>query len=61
MEVLDEQLPLHRLPLVFSNGDHNPLNVLADDAGVTGWVDFEHACGASPISTTAIPTTRQQS
>lgn len=49
VEILDEQLPRHRLPLVFSNGDYNPLNVLADDAGLTGWVDFEHACFEDPL------------
>lgn len=49
VELLQEQLPQHRLPLVFSNGDYNPLNVLADDAGLTGWVDFEHACFEDPL------------
>lgn len=47
--VLREQLPVYQLPLVFSNGDYNPLNVLADDAGLTGWVDFEHACFEDPL------------
>jgi aminoglycoside phosphotransferase len=49
LEVLHQQLPLLQLPLVFSNGDYNPLNVLADDAGLIGWVDFEHACFEDPL------------
>jgi aminoglycoside phosphotransferase len=48
LNVLRTSIPRHRLPLVFSNGDYNPLNVLADEAGVTGWVDFEHACFEDP-------------
>jgi aminoglycoside phosphotransferase len=48
VRVLRESIPRHRLPLVFSNGDYNPLNVLADSGGVTGWVDFEHACFEDP-------------
>ncbi len=49
LEALHHHLPLHRLPLVFSNGDYNPLNVLADDAGLTGWVDFEHSRFEDPL------------
>jgi aminoglycoside phosphotransferase (APT) family kinase protein len=49
MDALDKHLPRHRLPLVFSNGDYNPLNVLADAAGLTGWVDFEHAGFEDPL------------
>jgi aminoglycoside phosphotransferase len=48
LDVLRRTVPHSRLPLVFSNGDYNPLNVLADDGGVTGWVDFEHACFEDP-------------
>jgi aminoglycoside phosphotransferase len=48
IEILRKAIPRHRLPLVFSNGDYNPLNVLADDSGLTGWVDFEHACFEDP-------------
>ncbi|QGN32533.1 phosphotransferase [Microlunatus sp. Gsoil 973] len=33
VQVLEQQLPRRQLPLVFSNGDYNPLNVLADDRG----------------------------
>jgi hypothetical protein len=43
VKVLRRLIPRHRLPLVFSNGDYNPLNVLAAESGTTGWVDFEHA------------------
>lgn len=49
LEVLHKNVPRCRLPLVFSNGDYNPLNVLADDDGVTGWVDFELACFEDPL------------
>lgn len=49
LDVLRQHLPRHRLPLVFSNGDYNPLNVLADDAGFTGWVDFELGCFEDPL------------
>ena len=48
VEVLGHSVPHHRVPLVFSNRDYNPLNVLADEGGVTGWVDFEHACFEDP-------------
>lgn len=47
--VLQKQVARHRRPLVFSNGDYNPLNVLADDAGLTGWVDFEFGCFEDPL------------
>ncbi|WP_230208433.1 hypothetical protein [Microlunatus sp. Gsoil 973] len=47
--MLDEHLPQHRLPLAFSNGDYNPRNVLADDSGLIGWVDFEHAWFEDPL------------
>jgi len=40
--------PSQRIQL-FSNGDYNPLNVLADDAGLTGWVDFELSCFEDPL------------
>lgn len=49
VDVLHENLAGYRLPLVFSNGDYNPLNVLADDAGLTGWVDFELSCFEDPL------------
>jgi hypothetical protein len=49
LEVLSTHLPPHRQPLVFSNGDYNPLNVLADNAGLVGWVDFEFGCFEDPL------------
>src|SRR5262249_18502445 len=35
-------------PLVFSNGDYNPLNFLHEGETLTGWIDFEHACFEDP-------------
>lgn len=35
--------------LVFSNGDYQPGNFLADDGRLTGFVDFESACFADPL------------
>lgn len=49
LDALHKHVPRHRRPLVFSNGDYNPLNVLADDVGLRGWVDFEHACFEDPL------------
>lgn len=37
-------------PLVFSNGDYNPLNFLCDGADLTGWIDFENACFEDPYA-----------
>ena len=34
---------------MFSNGDYNPLNVLVDHAGLTGWVDFEYSAFEDPL------------
>jgi aminoglycoside phosphotransferase len=31
------------VPLVFSNGDYNPLNFLREGEALTGWIDFEAA------------------
>jgi Ser/Thr protein kinase RdoA (MazF antagonist) len=36
------------IPLVFSNGDYNPLNFLVDNDELVGWIDFEHACFEDP-------------
>src|SRR5581483_167821 len=36
------------VPLVFSNGDYNPLNFLHEGDALTGWVDFEGACFEDP-------------
>jgi aminoglycoside phosphotransferase len=35
-------------PLVFSNGDYNPLNFLHKGAELTGWIDFTNACFEDP-------------
>jgi aminoglycoside phosphotransferase len=35
-------------PLVFSNGDYNPGNFLADSSCVTGFLDFAQACFEDP-------------
>jgi aminoglycoside phosphotransferase len=43
VEILGRTLPRIEAPLVFSNGDYNPLNFLADENGLTGWIDFEYA------------------
>jgi aminoglycoside phosphotransferase (APT) family kinase protein len=36
-------------PLVFSNGDYNPLNFLHTDGRLSGFIDFEHACFEDPL------------
>ena len=36
-------------PLVFSNGDYQPGNFLADDGRLTGFLDFESACFVDPM------------
>jgi len=35
-------------PLVFSNGDYNPMNFLFDGEELTGWIDFTGACFEDP-------------
>lgn len=35
-------------PLVFSNGDYNPLNFLCDGQALSGFVDFAGACFENP-------------
>lgn len=40
--------PRFLAPLVFSNGDYNPLNVLINDDTLSGWIDFEYACFEDP-------------
>jgi hypothetical protein len=37
-----------RTPLVFSNGDYNPLNFLWDGERLNGWIDFTGACFEDP-------------
>ena len=36
------------IPLVFSNGDYNPLNFLWNGKHLTGWIDFTGACFEDP-------------
>lgn len=43
IDLLPRALAEVEVPLVFSNGDYNPLNFLHDSEAVTGWVDFEGA------------------
>jgi aminoglycoside phosphotransferase (APT) family kinase protein len=49
LELLPARLPRHAAPLVFSNGDYNPLNFMTDGSTVTGWLDFEHATFEDPL------------
>jgi aminoglycoside phosphotransferase (APT) family kinase protein len=48
VDILRGALPGFAVPLVFSSGDYNPLNVLHDKGRFTGWVDFEGACFEDP-------------
>ncbi len=48
LDLLSVSVPEIRTPLVFSNGDYNPLNFLAEQNQISGWVDFEHACFEDP-------------
>lgn len=43
IELMTKALPSLVTPLVFSNGDYNPLNFLHVGPEVTGWLDFEAA------------------
>jgi hypothetical protein len=42
-------IPTLATPLVFSNGDYNPLNFLHTDGRLTGWIDCENACFEDPL------------
>lgn len=46
--LLQTMIPRFPSPLVFSNGDYNPLNFLVTGDRLTGWIDFEHACFEDP-------------
>jgi aminoglycoside phosphotransferase len=48
LQVVRAALPSIHSPLVFSNGDYNPINFLAMDETLTGWIDFAHACFEDP-------------
>jgi aminoglycoside phosphotransferase (APT) family kinase protein len=43
VERLKVALPQVETPLVFTNGDYNPLNFLFEGESLSGWIDFEHA------------------
>lgn len=48
LNLVQAALPRYRSPLVFSNGDYNPLNFLVADDALVGWIDFEYACFEDP-------------
>ena len=48
VDALSRKLDDVQCPLVFSNGDYNPLNFLHEGTSLTGYVDFEHACFEDP-------------
>jgi hypothetical protein len=48
MRRLQPLLEAIHTPLVFSNGDYNPLNYLHEGDTLTGWLDFAHACFEDP-------------
>jgi aminoglycoside phosphotransferase len=48
VDLLPRVLPETEVPLVFSNGDYNPLNFLHEGESLTGWIDFENSCFEDP-------------
>ena len=48
IEAVGEAIAAVETPLVFSNGDYNPLNFLYDGQALCGYVDFEGACFEDP-------------
>lgn len=48
LELMKKQVPKVTTPLVFSNGDYNPLNFICEEDRILGWIDFEHACIEDP-------------
>jgi aminoglycoside phosphotransferase len=48
VEVVGGALAEAASPLVFSNGDYNPLNFLCEGQALCGFVDFEGACFEDP-------------
>jgi aminoglycoside phosphotransferase len=48
LNLVQTAIPQYRSPLVFSNGDYNPLNFLVADDALVGWIDFEYACFEDP-------------
>jgi hypothetical protein len=49
LNLVQAAIPQYRSPLVFSNGDYNPLNFLVADDALVGWIDFEYACFEDPF------------
>jgi hypothetical protein len=49
LETLQLILKHIQTPLIFSNGDYNPLNFLHDGKSLTGWIDFTGACFEDPL------------
>lgn len=49
VDLLKTHLADHRLPLVFSNGDYNPLNILLSNGDQTSWIDFEYTAFEDPL------------
>ena len=47
-QAVGETLAEADTPLVFSNGDYNPLNFLCDGQVLSGFIDFEGACFENP-------------
>jgi aminoglycoside phosphotransferase len=43
VEYLTGHLAACEVPLVFTNGDYNPINFLHEGEDLTGWIDFESA------------------
>ena len=48
LDTLGAVIPQISTPLVFSNGDYNPINFLYDGKELCGFVDFEGACFEDP-------------
>jgi hypothetical protein len=48
LNLVQTAIPRYPSPLVFSNGDYNPLNFLVKDDALVGWIDFEYACFEDP-------------
>lgn len=43
LDTLECMIPQIAVPLVFTNGDYNPLNFLSRNGKLIAWIDFEHA------------------
>jgi len=48
LDLVASNIPVIGVPLVFSNGDYNPLNFLHTDGRLSGFVDFSGACFEDP-------------